>query len=112
MSDTSRELAELLERERAMLLANDLDGLDALAEEKEALMRAVAASGADRTTLARLARAAERNGALLESVARGIRSAMRRIREVREGGAGLKTYGVNGERQIVPAPSGKLEHRA
>ncbi len=112
MLDATHGLDALLTRERAMLLANAFEGLPTLVDEKAALMRAVAASGADRATLARLSRAAEANGALLEAMARGIRSALRRVREVREGGAGLRTYGANGERQVVPAPGGRLARRA
>ena len=114
MPDLADDLDALLAAEREAILAADFESLNGLLEEKERLMGEIAAPNrADRTRLRRIARKAERNGELLLSLARGIRAAGRRVREIREGGAGVyKTYSQAGECQALTGPAGKLERRA
>ena len=90
-------MAALLEQERRCLLSGDLAGLEALAAEKVALAGSLGLA-ADRRDVARLGAAAQRNQRLLEAAAEGLRSAMRRVTELRNLHRGRGTYGAGGFR--------------
>lgn len=87
-------LEDLLDRERAMILNGELDGLARSAPRKEALIASLKVSDAAR--LQQLRRKADRNQTLLQAVARGLKAARDRIG--RSGGTGpaLRTYGADG----------------
>ncbi len=104
-------LAALLSEERRCLLAGDLGRLADLAPEKQALAEAFARrpvpADSDASRLASLAR---RNQALLEAAADGLRSALRRVIEVRNLHRGRGTYGASGLR-ADSADSAGIERR-
>ncbi|MES2435843.1 MAG: hypothetical protein V4586_18685 [Pseudomonadota bacterium] len=58
----------------------------------------------EETTLLRLQGKAERNAASAGAAAKGVRAAIRRLKDVRQIASGLVTYDENGQR---PAPSGQ-----
>ena len=64
----------------------------------------------DQAQLLRLQRKAERNAICLQSAARGIRSAVRRLQEVRRAATGLATYDDKG-RRVEIAGQGRLSAR-
>lgn len=106
------EVERLLDDERAALLSGDLGALADLAERKEALARDLAESEPEQGTLAALKARSERNAELLAAAARGVRTVMRRITDIREANGPLKTYGRDGTPQTLGASGGSLEKRA
>ena len=108
-------LKALLEEERRCLLAGDLAGLESLAAEKLALAGTLGASRNRRTAVAegdaaRLGAEVHRNQRLLEAAAEGLRSAMRRVTELRNLHRGRGTYGAGGFRADV-AETAQVERR-
>lgn len=108
------ELHDLLDRERAALLAGDLEEIGRLFELKEALAnRFVAAGEADPGIYGEVQQKVERNQALLTSAMEGIRVVSDRIGELRRVKQGFETYDRDGTRKKVGvARQGKLEKRA
>lgn len=107
---TSDMLLEgLLDQTFAALMAADyaaLDGLDS------AIASALDQAGPprDKAQLLRLQDKAARNALCLKAAGRGIRSAVRRLEEVRRAAAGLATYDGKGKRIQTGAP-GRLSAR-
>lgn len=90
-------LDDLLDLAYAAVMKADyaaLDGIDAM------ISAVLAHSGAPRdlTQLTRLQEKAARNAICLQSAAKGIRAAMRRLEEVRRASVGLATYDGKGRR--------------
>lgn len=88
-------LMDVMERERAALLASDFEGLERLAGEKERLLAAIAL--ARPTDLpGELRELASRNGELLDAIQRGLKAGLQRIEALRGGGTPLRSYDVSG----------------
>lgn len=111
-------LAALLEAERALLLAGDLAGLDALAPGKAAALARLeaapldaAAPGAAPEAARALAAALARNQALLRAAIDGVREAARRRAALEEARTRLPGYDARGARPAAVAPS-RVERRA
>ena len=106
------EVEQLLDDERAALLSGELGALAGLAERKEALVRDLTDSRPEGGALAALKAKSERNAELLAAAAKGVRTAMRRIGDIREANGPLKTYGRDGTQQTLGSSGGSLEKRA
>ncbi|MFD1510118.1 flagellar biosynthesis protein FlgN [Lacimonas salitolerans] len=92
-------LEDLLDRERAALLAGDIEGLGRLADEKERLLTQV--SGHEHTRLDGLQAKAARNQELLNSALEGIRAVASRLQALRDVRNTLNTYDQSGRRQSI-----------
>lgn len=110
--DPIAELETLLARERDALLAGEFGGLEAFGARKESLFRRLDARRGTPARLAALKAQSERNGELLTAAARGLKTAMRRVAEIRSAHGPLKTYSPNGEAQTHSGGAGRLERRA
>ncbi|MCV3269901.1 flagellar protein FlgN [Roseobacter sinensis] len=112
--DVVDALDDLLEAERAALLAGDLDEVGRLLERKEGLIERFATlDDADRDALAGLQTKLKRNQALLDQALEGIRSVSRRLAALRRVRSSLETYDDKGERRSIDiALDGSVEKRA
>jgi len=101
-ADDLAALDRLLDRERAVLLAGELDGLPALLEARSAMIGALdPRQTGTRPTLDRLKAKALRNQALLDSARQGLRQAARRIAAAGPGGCAFDTYDRAGHRHRI-----------
>lgn len=103
------QLDDLLETERAALLAGDLDGIGALLRRKEALIDALndlpAETGAD---LGALQGKVARNQALLDGALQGIRRVAGRMAAFRRIRRTLETYDADGHKTTI---LGEVDHK-
>ncbi len=109
-----KSLEEVLDLERAALVEGDLDRLNHMVPEKEKLIGALndlqVLSSDD---LIRVHQKVERNQALLNSAADGIRAVASRMAELRRVRHEFSTYGADGQRSGFAVRSrAKLEKRA
>lgn len=115
-SDTAltHALDHLLDRERAALVAGDLDSLPGLLAEKEELIdRLVGSERAETDSIQTLRGKASRNQQLLDSALDGLRAVTARMAELRRVRAGLDTYDMAGRRQVHDVtPRPQVERRA
>lgn len=93
--DTSLE--QLLDRAHGAVMAANYSVLAGLGQELETEL-ARFDPGHDADLLRRVSRKAERNAACLLAAGRGIRSAVRRLEDVRQAAKGLVTYDGHGKR--------------
>lgn len=114
VTDITDALDDYLERERAALLAGDLELLVRLANEKEALIDALSQSASvPRAVLQRLQTKIEGNQALFESALDGIRTVARRLGAMRRARSELETYTRDGRKTMVnQSHPRKLEKKA
>ena len=107
-------LNDLLEAEKAALLAGDLERLTGMAERKEALIEALnSAEQADLELLKELDLKVKRNPGLLNSALDGIRTVARRMAAFRRVRGSLETYDAKGEKSIIEVdPETSFEKRA
>ena len=108
------ELDDVLETERAALLAGHLEEVNRLFDRKTRLIDAFAQlDEADAAAVTALRRKVERNQGLLEAAADGVRSVARRLAAIRRVRESLETYDAQGKRNTVDVKSGAtLEKRA
>lgn len=106
-------LCTTLDAERDALLRGDHDALAPLLEHKERQLAALARDGAatPEAIRARITPRLERNRALLEAAAEGLRAARERLCSD-SARAELSTYGADGARNTAPSPGTRLERRA
>ena len=109
-----KSLEEVLDLERAALVDGDLDRLTNMVPEKEKLIGAIN----DLQVLAsedliRVQQKVQRNQALLNSAADGIRAVAGRMAELRRVRQEFSTYGADGQRsEFTVRHHAKLEKRA
>lgn len=90
-----------LDREKAMILKGDLDGVHRMSREKQRLMTRLGRAQVDHVTLATLRDRAERNNRLLAASARGFRAVQEHLKRLTDGPATLQTYGRDGQRAAL-----------
>jgi flagellar biosynthesis/type III secretory pathway chaperone len=112
LDSASDALEDLLDKERAAVLAARFDVLDRLTAEKERLIGLVARGDADPDALQRLRIASERNGRLLAAMRAGVQAAQKRITALRVPNAPLQTYDASGRVQAMTGAPRGLGHRA
>lgn len=108
-------LEDVLDRERAALLAGDHARLAALLPEKtRATARAARAldGQTDRAALVRLLAKTARNQRLLAAAGEGIRNATDRLQSLRAPARPLETYGPDGHRLSIGKHSLTMEKKA
>lgn len=112
--NTFDELDDLLDAERAALLAGNLEEVSRLFDRKSRLVETISAFQEIETQMAGTLRdKLERNQGLLDSAADGIRSVARRLAAIRRVRESLETYDARGQRKTVDLkPNGSLEKRA
>lgn len=104
-------LEDLLDRERAVLMAGDIQGLERLADEKERLINQL--SGMKHARLDSLQIKFARNHELLHSAMEGIQAVAKRMQALREVRATLNTYDQRGRRRSIEGLTRpKVERRA
>ncbi|WP_170427533.1 flagellar biosynthesis protein FlgN [Ruegeria arenilitoris] len=113
-TDLVKSLEEVLDLERNALVEGDLDRLHHTAPEKEKLIGALNDLEVfDSDELMRLQKKVERNQALLNSAAEGIRAVADRMAELRRVRQEFSTYGADGQRSgFAVRHHAKLEKRA
>ncbi|WP_120634075.1 flagellar biosynthesis protein FlgN [Ruegeria sp. EL01] len=109
-----KSLEEILDLERAALVEGDLDRLTHMVPEKEKLIGAINdLQVRDSDELVRIQSKVERNQALLNSAAEGIRAVAGRMAELRRVRQEFSTYGADGQRSgFTVRGHAKLEKRA
>lgn len=95
----------LLDHLHAALIMADFATLQTLAPQLEAALTHLGPQP-DRSALERLRRKAERNAACALAAGRGVRSAQRRLAEIRQAASGLVTYDNKGNRRGSSGPEG------
>ncbi len=90
-----------LDREKAMILKGDLDGVDRLSREKVRLLTRVGRAQVDHVTLENLRGRAERNNRLLAASARGFRTVQEHLKQLADMPATLQTYDRDGQRATL-----------
>ncbi len=98
-------LEALIDAMHAALLAADYSALGQLSPELDTVL-ANLPKGINEKALERLRRKADRNAVSAAAAAKGVRSAIRRLNDVRQNAIGLVTYDENGQRA---EPSGQRE---
>ncbi|WP_298853596.1 flagellar biosynthesis protein FlgN [uncultured Ruegeria sp.] len=109
-----KSLEEVLDLEREALVQGDLDRLSNMVPEKEKLIGAINdLQVLDSEELIRVQQKAERNQALLNSAAEGIRAVASRMAELRRVRQEFSTYGADGQRsEFTVRSTANLEKRA
>lgn len=109
-----KSLEEVLDLERTALVEGDLDRLTRMVPEKEKLIGAInGLQVLDSEELIRVQQKVERNQALLNSAAEGIRAVAARMAELRRIRQEFSTYGADGQRNgFAMRSNAKLEKRA
>lgn len=107
-----KSLEKLLIKERNAILGSDFQTLSKLGDKKEALLNRVAKECHEPDSLRQLQQKLTANNALLDSAARGIKSAVNYIGQMNEGPKPLQTYGPLGERNDIFRPSLTVERKA
>jgi flagellar biosynthesis/type III secretory pathway chaperone len=112
--DTLQSLEQLLNAERAALLAGDLEGLSEMISTKEALIGQLNDKGpGDIAAWQALDQQLKRNQLLLDGALDGIRAVAGRLAKLREMKGPLETYGADGLRhQIETDAQSTVEKRA
>ncbi|NCO86073.1 MAG: flagellar protein FlgN [Rhodobacterales bacterium] len=110
--NTTSALLDLLETERAAILAGQFDSLAPLAPRKEALFAALAQAPADPATLDRLGRSLTHNQSLLEAAILGVRDAAARLDHVNTLRQGFATYDSAGQKSTVATARPAFERKA
>lgn len=106
-----KELEEILESERHLILSARFEDLERLAARKSLLAGRIGRVGNSETARVEMLRtAATRNDALLRSAAQGLKSAVRQIADARSLGD-QTTYAADGSRHAIAPRAGKLLQR-
>lgn len=113
-NDLIQALEEILDLERSALVEGDLDRLGTMVPEKEKLIGAINELHVlDSQNLIRVQKKVQRNQALLNSAADGIRSVANRMSELRRVRQEFSTYDAAGQRsEIEMRGKARLEKRA
>ncbi len=105
-------LAALLERERACILAGEIDKLTRLLPEKERLLNGLKTLNGNAPAVEHLRRQADRNQHLLAASARGIRSAQMRLNALMTAQSELRTYTREGRARDLSKRESRFERKA
>ena len=103
------DIEGVLDTIHAALLAGDIAVIGALSGELDRLSGNLGdCAGAQ---LQRIKAKAARNALALRAADKGVRSAQRRLQELREAASGHRTYARDGQRAAMPGQSGSLQQR-
>lgn len=107
-------LDDLLDTERAAVLAGDLDKMAHLLERKEELIDALLEIDSDAAEpISEIQNKLSRNQILLDGALQGIRRAAARLAAVRQVRRTLETYGEDGQKKTIDSyVAHQLEKRA
>lgn len=113
MPDTATRLTDLVEAERAALLAGDFDQMAALLEEKQSLVLILEEDPDAPAMLEPLRAAMLRNQVLYDRALEGLRSVTARLGALDTARRSIRTYDSLGQAQtIATSATGTLERRA
>lgn len=104
-------LKSVLEAEREVLLRGHVSDIAPLTRQKIALLESLGPRVGKRGIPDDIKALANRNAALLEATARGIKSALTRVADIRSAMAPT-TYDAKGGRQALSVPNPQRETRA
>lgn len=107
-----RAIEDLLKRERAAILAGDIDKLAGFAPEKEHLLSRLRTPEEQPLALEKLRQQADQNRQLLAASAKGIRAARQRLEALISGQSELRTYTPEGRAQDLSKRGSRLERKA
>ncbi|MGI9390642.1 MAG: hypothetical protein ACR2O1_11350 [Boseongicola sp.] len=106
-----KELEDILEQERHLILSAQFDDLERLAARKSLLAGRIGrTTNADTARVEMLRAATARNDALLQSAAQGLKSAIQQIADARSQND-QTTYAADGSRSAISQRAGKLLQR-
>lgn len=97
-SGTLAALDTLLDREKALILKGDIEGVRRLAPEKERLLSRIGRNRFKRDRLENLRKKADRNNELLAASARGFKAVQEKLIALRAAGGQHSTYDREGHR--------------
>ena len=111
--DITDALEDLIDQERAAILAGALDDVSKIAIEKERIIGRLEITACDPATLGRLRKKSKRNQQLLTAALRGVRAVMSRLNILRNGPGEMNTYDQSGQRKTLNGGHrGALHRRA
>lgn len=118
MTDTTQhtlaqQIRELIEKERAALLAGDFGAIEELLDTKQALVDQLTANSMPAETVAPLRDGLRRNQALFDQALAGLRTVANRLGDLNKARKSVNTYDSLGRKQSIEAAAKhKLERRA
>lgn len=112
LSAAADALEDHLDHERKMILSGQIDGLLRASSEKERLLARLPGAGESEEAIQRLRRKAQRNQELLMAAARGIKSAARRVEQLRAPTTSLRTYDRDGTATDLANARGGVNRQA
>lgn len=113
MDDVAADLIlDLLDDERAAILAGAFDRLDRMAARKEALFTRLAEEAVPPSRLARIARSVGRNQRLLAASLAGLREAGARLKVLRSVRDSFSSYDARGTLAVLPQVPPAFERKA
>lgn len=107
-----KSIENYLERERKILRTGQIAGLTTLTEDRAqalSLLNSVRGKGPE---LQRLKANFQRNNSMLSSAAAGLRSAIKRISELRAAAGPIGSYSASGERREIGSNAPTIERKA
>jgi carbamoyl-phosphate synthase large subunit len=108
---TPLNLANALEAEGVPILGTAPDAID-LAEDREKALALLGAARGNGPVLQRLRSEVDRNNALMEAAASGLRAAIKRISDLRAASGPIGSYSAKGERLEIGSNSPTVERKA
>lgn len=112
LSAAADALEDHLDNERKMILSGQIDGVLRASKEKERLLARLSGASESDEVIQRLRRKAERNQELLMAAAKGIKSAARRVDQLRTPAKNLRTYGRDGATADLTNARGGVNRQA
>ena len=106
------DLFGLLEKERRLIMAGDIQKIARLLPTKEKLLAELGVSNVPADKLERLKCEADRNQTLLEAVAAGIRAVQKRLAALQSANFEHRTYTQSGRAQKLTSQRTSIEKKA
>lgn len=106
------ELENYLDTEREVIRAARLSELQTLEKTREVVLAQMEDLPNDTLRLQHVRKKARRNGELLQAAANGIRSAIRRIQELRRASGPISSYSAEGEPCSIGTNNCTIERKA
>jgi hypothetical protein len=107
-----KSVESYLERERRILRNGQITELADLAEDREKALALLGAARGNGPVLQRLRSEVDRNNALMEAAASGLRAAIKRISDLRAASGPIGSYSAKGERLEIGSNSPTVERKA
>lgn len=107
-----KSVESYIERERRILRSGRISELADLVEDREKALALLDAARGNGPALQRLRSEVHRNNALMEAAASGLRSAIKRISDLRAASGPIGSYSASGQRMEIGSNSPTVERKA